>query len=86
MEYILETNNLTKIYERKEAVKDVNLHIREGEIYGLIGRNGAGKTTIMRIISGLSRPTKTAARNNGTRQGAGAFPTPCSCFWRQLFT
>ena len=58
MEYILETNNLTKVYGQKEAAKDVNLHIREGQIYGLIGRNGAGKTTIMRMISGLSRPTK----------------------------
>ncbi len=57
MEYILETQGLTKIYGQKAAAKDVNLHIREGEIYGLIGRNGAGKTTIMRIISGLSRPT-----------------------------
>lgn len=58
MEYILETNNLTKVYGQKEAVKDVNLHIREGQIYGLIGRNGAGKTTIMRMISGLSQPTR----------------------------
>ncbi len=58
MEYILETQNLTKIYGRKEAARDVNLHIREGQIYGLIGRNGAGKTTIMRMISGLSRPTR----------------------------
>ena len=58
MEYILETQNLTKIYGQKEAAKDVNLHIREGQIYGLIGRNGAGKTTIMRIISGLARPTR----------------------------
>ena len=58
MDYILETKGLTKIYGQKTAARDVNLHIREGEIYGLIGRNGAGKTTIMRIISGLSRPTK----------------------------
>ncbi len=58
MEYVLETKDLTKIYGQKEAVKDVNLHIREGQIYGLIGRNGAGKTTIMRMISGLSIPTR----------------------------
>ena len=58
MEYILETNQLTKIYGQKEAAKDINLHIKEGQIYGLIGRNGAGKTTIMRMISGLSRPTR----------------------------
>ena len=39
MEYILETKNLTKKYGQKEAAKDVNLHIKEGQIYGLIGRN-----------------------------------------------
>ena len=58
MEYILETQNLTKIYGQKDAARDVNIHIREGQIYGLIGRNGAGKTTIMRMISGLSTPTR----------------------------
>ena len=58
MEYILETRDLTKVYGQKEAARDVNLHIREGQIYGLIGRNGAGKTTVMRMISGLSRPTR----------------------------
>ena len=57
MEYILETQGLTKVYGKKEAIKDINLHITEGQIYGLIGRNGAGTTTIMRIISGLSSPT-----------------------------
>ena len=57
MEYILETRDLTKMYGQTAAIRDVNLHLREGQIYGLIGRNGAGKTTIMRIISGLSRPT-----------------------------
>ena len=57
MAYILETHNLTKVYGQKAAAKDVNLHISEGQIYGLIGRNGAGKTTIMRMISGLASPT-----------------------------
>lgn len=57
MEYIMTTSNLTKMYGSKAAAKDVNIHIREGEIYGLIGRNGAGKTTIMRMLSGLSNPT-----------------------------
>ncbi len=58
MEYIMTTSGLTKIYGSKVAVEDINIHIREGEIYGLIGRNGAGKTTIMRMLSGLSNPTK----------------------------
>ena len=57
MGYIIETSNLTKTYGSKNAVKDINIHVREGEIYGLIGRNGAGKTTIMRMLSGLSEPT-----------------------------
>lgn len=58
MEYILTTDNLTKVYGSKAAADSVNIHIREGEIYGLIGRNGAGKTTIMRMLSGLSHPTR----------------------------
>ncbi len=58
MDYIMTTEGLTKIYGSKTAAKDINIHIREGEIYGLIGRNGAGKTTIMRMLSGLSTPTK----------------------------
>ena len=57
MAYILETMALTKMYGQKAAAKDINMHIEEGKIYGLIGRNGAGKTTIMRMISGLSTPT-----------------------------
>ncbi len=57
MGYIIETDNLTKAYGSKYAVKDINIHVREGGIYGLIGRNGAGKTTIMRMLSGLSAPT-----------------------------
>ena len=57
MAYILTTDNLTKTYGDKVAAGNINIHIREGEIYGLIGRNGAGKTTIMRMISGLSSPT-----------------------------
>lgn len=57
MSYILETRNLTKKYGSKAVVNEVNMHIPEGQIYGLIGRNGAGKTTIMRVISGLSSPS-----------------------------
>ena len=57
MGFILETEHLTKTYSGKDAIRDISLHIAEGEIYGLIGRNGAGKTTIMRIISGLSTQT-----------------------------
>lgn len=54
MEYLLTTENLSKQYGRQKAVNRVNLHVRKGEIYGLIGRNGAGKTTLLRMISGLA--------------------------------
>lgn len=57
MDYIMQTDKLTKTYGKKDACKDISINIRKGEIYGLIGRNGAGKTTIMRMISGLSKPT-----------------------------
>lgn len=58
MEYLLSTNSLTKQYGRHKAVNSVNIHIRQGDIYGLIGRNGAGKTTLLRLISGLASPTE----------------------------
>lgn len=58
MEVLVQTNNLTKQYGNHKAVNNVNLSVRKGEIYGLIGRNGAGKTTVLRLISGLASPTE----------------------------
>ena len=57
MDYILTTQNLTKKFKDQFAVNDINISIRQGEIYGLVGRNGAGKTTLMKMICGLSNPT-----------------------------
>ena len=51
---LIETKKLTKIYGEQAAVKDVNLHVKPGRIYGLLGRNGAGKTTIMKMMLGLT--------------------------------
>ena len=56
-DYLIETKQLTKIYGDQTAVKDVNLHVKKGRIYGLLGRNGAGKTTIMKMILGLTSIT-----------------------------
>lgn len=58
MEYLLTTSGLTKKFGKHKAVNSVNIHIRQGDIYGLIGRNGSGKTTILKMISGLSAPTE----------------------------
>lgn len=55
--FVLETNNLSKNYNGRVAVENVNMHIEEGDIYGFVGENGAGKTTIIRLITGLSNST-----------------------------
>ena len=56
-EMLLETRGLTKQYGHHTAVDSVSMHIKKGAIYGFIGRNGAGKTTCLKMISGLSKPT-----------------------------
>lgn len=53
-EIILNTNQLTKRYGTQTTVKSVSLNVKKGRIYGLLGRNGAGKTTIMKMILGLT--------------------------------
>ena len=55
--YVFETYDLTKVYNKKAAVDHVNMHIPEGTIYGFVGENGSGKTTIMRLLTGLAEPT-----------------------------
>jgi ABC-2 type transport system ATP-binding protein len=57
VEYILKASNLTKIYDAKEVISNVNMNIKKGEIYGFLGPNGAGKTTIMKMITNLTKPT-----------------------------
>lgn len=65
MKYILTTNDLTKNYKKHCAADKINIHVKKGEIYGLIGRNGAGKTTILRMISGLSNASSGSYSING---------------------
>ena len=57
MEVLVQTHNLMKQYGQHKVVNNVNLSVKKGEIYGLIGRNGAGKTTVLRLISGLTKST-----------------------------
>lgn len=56
-DYIIETNQLTKIYHNQTCVNQINLHIPKGKIYGLLGKNGAGKTTTMKMLLNLVKPT-----------------------------
>ncbi len=68
MNTILQTNGLTKKYGKKTVVDHVSVHIRRGDIYGLIGKNGAGKTTFMRMVLGFVIP------NEGTVELFGGEP------------
>lgn len=62
---VFETSHLTKKYGKNKVVlDDVNLTVREGDIYGLVGRNGAGKTTLIRILSGLATQTSGEVKIN----------------------
>lgn len=57
MTYIVKTNQLTKAFQGKEVVSNVNMSIKKGEIYGFLGPNGAGKTTVMKMLTNLVKPT-----------------------------
>ncbi len=57
-ELLLTTRGLTKQYGSHKAVDHVDIHLKKGAIYGFIGRNGAGKTTFLKMISGLAEPTE----------------------------
>ncbi|MEJ8777345.1 ABC transporter ATP-binding protein [Pseudogracilibacillus sp. ICA-222130] len=56
-EYILKAKNITKTFKGDKALDNVSMSIKKGDIYGFIGQNGAGKSTMLRIITGLSFPT-----------------------------
>ena len=54
---ILEAHDLTKEYRHTVALDHIDLKIEKGKIYGFIGQNGAGKTTFLRLVTGLAFPT-----------------------------
>ena len=56
-DYIIKVSDVSKDYGKFRALESMSFTVPKGSIYGLVGRNGAGKTTIMRIISGLQKPT-----------------------------
>ena len=65
MEMVIETDRLSKIYGRKgtyKALNEVSLNVRRGEIYAFLGLNGAGKTTMIRMLLGLIKPSSGQAR------------------------
>ena len=67
MDYIITTKQLTKKYKSFVAVNNVSLHIRKGSIYGFLGPSGAGKSTTMKMLLGLTAPTKGSFTIDGKR-------------------
>ena len=57
VDYVIETNNLSKKYSNNMVVNSVNMHVEKGKIYGLLGKNGAGKTTTMCMLLNLTYPS-----------------------------
>jgi ABC-2 type transport system ATP-binding protein len=66
---VIQSEGLSKSYGDIQAVCDVSLAVRPGEVYGFVGLNGAGKTTVMRMLLGLIRPTSGTARVLGRPLG-----------------
>jgi ABC-2 type transport system ATP-binding protein len=67
---MINTLGLTKYYDTKPAVRDVDVFVPMGEICGLIGPNGAGKTTLLKMLAGLLRPTSGRIEIGGIEVGA----------------
>jgi len=61
----IETSNLTKVFGSNHAVDNLNLAIRTGELFGLVGPDGAGKTTVMRLLTAIMEPTSGDAQVAG---------------------
>ena len=66
---LVSIKNVSKVFEKKTVLKDVNLEIDGGKIIGLLGKNGAGKTTLIKLINDLLTPTKGEILINGKKIG-----------------
>src|SRR5580658_8358083 len=65
MDYVIETANVSRSFDRTAVVQDLNLRVQRGSIYGFLGRNGAGKTTTIKMLAGLIWPDSGSIRVNG---------------------
>ena len=83
MTTVIEVRNLTKRYRETVAVDDVSFDIEENAIYGLLGRNGAGKTTIMSILTAQNFATNGQVRVFGEDPYENARVLPRMCFVRE---
>lgn len=73
MDEIIVTQDLCKTYKGRKVVDGVNLHVKQGEIYGFVGQNGAGKSTVMKLLLDLIKPDAGQAFLWGERIGDRSF-------------
>ena len=71
---VIETHGLTKRYRRKLAVDGLDMTVATGDIYGFVGKNGSGKSTTMKMVCGLARPTAGEVVLFGDPERGGATP------------
>ena len=92
MDNAIETHGLTKFYGVNRGVVDLDLEVREGEVFGFLGPNGAGKTTTIRLLLNLLQPTSgsatvlgmdVAARSLDVRRACGVVSSD-SAFYESL--
>lgn len=72
MDEVILTRNVSKYYGKVRAVDGISLRVRKGEIYGCIGLNGAGKTTMIRLLLGMIHPTTGASFVCGKQVHSGS--------------
>ena len=71
MAYMVEIKDITRRYGNITALDNINLRIRKGEIFTIIGPNGSGKTTALRIMAGIERPTSGEVYFDGVKVDEG---------------
>ena len=77
------TRNLTKLFDRYEAVSNLSLEIQPGCIYGLVGTNGAGKSTLLRTLAGIYRPSSGEALLDDIPFSTMSLPNP-GLYWSPM--
>lgn len=83
---LLETKEITKQFDNKKIIEDINIHIDSGEIVSLLGVSGVGKTTLFNIIAGVITPDEGAVLLNGSNingiSGQISYMLQKTCFLR----
>ena len=72
---VIEARGLTKVYDGRAVVRDFAMTVAAGDIYGFVGKNGAGKSTVMKMICGAGLPRSYCSKAIEPRRGTGSSKT-----------